>query len=66
MLVLSRKEQEVLVIDEHIRVVVLHASSRGVRLGIEAPSHVSIHRGEVRERIEAEQQQHANIEQDAA
>jgi carbon storage regulator len=57
MLVLSRKEQQALVIDDHIKVVVLHTSNRGVRLGIEAPPEVSIHRGEVRERIEQEQRQ---------
>jgi carbon storage regulator len=70
MLVLSRKEQQTLIIDDHIKVVVLQTSGRSVRIGIEAPPHVSIHRGEVHERIDAEEiaesQQAMNVEQDAA
>lgn len=68
MLVLSRKPQEVLVIDDHIRVVILHSTNRSVRLGIEAPPEVSIHRGEVYQRIEAERCQVdiEGLEQDAA
>jgi len=65
MLVLSRKPQEVLIIDDHIRVVVLQANNRSVRLGIEAPPEVSIHRGEVHQRIESENRQ-LGVEQDAA
>ena len=66
MLVLSRKEQETLIIDDQIKVIVLQTSNRGVRLGIEAPPHVTIHRGEVRERIEKEQQQQVEVKHDAA
>ncbi len=62
MLVLSRKEQETLIIDGNIKVVVLHVSSRGVRIGIEAPPHVAIHRGEVRDRINAERQRSVDVE----
>jgi carbon storage regulator len=51
MLVLSRKRNEEIVIDNQIRVVVLDMSAHAVRLGIEAPRHISVHRGEVQRRI---------------
>ena len=55
MLVLSRKKNESLVVADSIRVVVLGVSKGAVRIGIEAPNHIPIHRGEVHQRIQAEQ-----------
>ena len=60
MLVLSRKANDSVVIDGNVRVVVLRVSNGSVRLGIEAPSHVSVHRGEVHQRIQVEQLQGAH------
>ena len=54
MLVLTRKLGESIVIGNHIRVTVLDMQGKQIRLGIEAPLEVSVHRGEVYERIEAE------------
>ena len=54
MLVLTRKLGESIVIGNHIRVTVLDMQGKQIRLGIEAPPEVSVHRGEVYERIEAE------------
>jgi carbon storage regulator len=54
MLVLSRKTQESIVIDRNIRVRVLGMSRGVVRLGIEAPLEVPVHREEVHERLKAE------------
>lgn len=54
MLVLSRKKNEALVLDESIRVVVLGVSNGAVRIGIEAPDHVPIHRAEIQQRIQDE------------
>ena len=54
MLVLTRKAGEGIVIGSDIRVTVLELQGRQVRLGIEAPSDVSVHRGEVYERIREE------------
>jgi carbon storage regulator len=51
MLVLTRKEGEGLVIGEQIRVTVVEIKGGGIRLGIEAPPEVKIHRLEVYERI---------------
>ncbi len=47
MLVLSRRTQEELVIDDRIRIVVLGIQGQRVRLGIEAPSDVVIRRAEI-------------------
>ena len=54
MLVLTRKAGESIVIGSDIRVTILELQGRQVRLGIEAPSDVSVHRGEVYERIREE------------
>lgn len=52
MLVLSRKRDEGIQIGEDIRVVVVEFRRDGrVRLGIEAPADVVVHRDEVAERI---------------
>jgi carbon storage regulator len=50
-LVLSRKENQSIVIDENIKVVVLQIEGNKVRLGFEAPRDVPIHRREVEDRI---------------
>ena len=54
MLVLTRKAGESIVIGSDIRVTVLEMQGRQIRLGIEAPADVSVHRGEVYERIREE------------
>ena len=54
MLVLTRKAGESIVIGGQIRVTVLEMQGRQIRLGIEAPSEIPVHRGEVYERIREE------------
>ncbi len=51
MLILSRRPGEAIHIEGGIRVVVLASDSRGVRIGIEAPSHVGIFREEIVDRL---------------
>jgi carbon storage regulator len=51
MLVLSRKKDESLVINENIRVTVLGIERGKVRLGIVAPKEIPVHRSEVHDRI---------------
>ena len=55
MLILTRKRNEAIVIGEKIRVTVLKTQGDTVRLGIEAPPHVTIHRDEVHASILAEE-----------
>lgn len=51
MLVLSRFVGEGVWIGENVRVIIAEIRGGKVRLGIEAPPEVEIHRDEVRERI---------------
>ena len=54
MLVLSRKKNESIVINGKITVTVVEIRGDKVRLGIEAPMEVPVHRQEVYERIRAQ------------
>jgi carbon storage regulator len=56
MLILGRKVGDSIMIGDGIRVVVLACDRGGVRLGIDAPSDVSILRGEIVNDIAAENQ----------
>jgi len=47
MLVLSRKKNESIVIDNDITIVVVEIRGDKVRLGVEAPKEVPVHRREV-------------------
>lgn len=51
MLVLSRKQNEKIVIDGKIEVEVLGITDGKVKLGISAPKDIEIHRGEVYQEI---------------
>jgi len=51
MLVLSRKKDESIVINNDIRIVVVEIRGDKVRLGVEAPKEVPVHRQEVYEAI---------------
>ncbi len=51
MLVLSRKTNESIIINDNIVVVVVEIRRDKVRLGIEAPKHVPVHRREVYDAI---------------
>ncbi|MBK5004107.1 carbon storage regulator CsrA [Pseudomonas sp. S32] len=53
MLILTRKVGETIVINDTIRVTVLQVKGGQVRLGIEAPKDVSVHRQEIQERIDS-------------
>jgi carbon storage regulator len=59
MLVLTRKTGESIVIGSDIRITVLEIQGRQIRLGIDAPMDVSVHRGEVYERIREENERAA-------
>ena len=56
MLVLTRKAGESIVIGNQVRITILEIQGRQIRLGIEAPGDISVHRGEVYERIVQENQ----------
>jgi carbon storage regulator len=52
-LVVTRKLNEAIVIGDGIEVQILRHGREGVRLGITAPSHVTVHRREVYDLIRA-------------
>ena len=54
MLVLSRKQGQSIIIGGTIRVVVVETRPGVVRLGIEAPKEISVHREEVQHAIDQE------------
>ena len=54
MLILTRKVGETIVINDNIRVTVLSVKGNQIRLGVEAPEDVPVHRQEIHERIKAE------------
>lgn len=56
MLILSRRAGEVLRIDDDIKVTVLSIKGNQVRIGVDAPEDVSIHRQEVYDRIAEEKE----------
>lgn len=54
MLILSRKEGEAIIINNNIRVIVLEIRKKQIRIGIEAPKNMGIHREEIWLRIQEE------------
>ncbi len=54
MLVLTRQVDEEVVIGEDIRITVVAVNGSQVRLGIEAPRSVPVHRREVRDAVAAQ------------
>ena len=61
MLVLSRQRDESIIIGDNIVVTVVDVRGDKVRLGIEAPREVSVHRREIYEAIQRENRQAAQI-----
>ena len=61
MLVLTRKKGQSVVINDNIEITILEVQGDQVRLGIDAPRDVSIHRKEVFLEIKEENKKAANI-----
>ena len=58
MLVLSRKQDEKIIIGDEITLMVISIQGDKVRLGIDAPKHVTVHREEVYQAIMREKGNH--------
>lgn len=56
MLILTRRVEEVLMIGNNVTVTVLGVKGNQVRLGINAPREIEVHREEIYERVQRERQ----------
>jgi carbon storage regulator len=66
MLVLSRQRDESIVIGDNVIITIVDVRGDRVRLGIEAPREVSVHRREVYDAIQRENLQAAQIQPEQA
>jgi carbon storage regulator len=57
MLILSRKPGESIVIDGRIKVTVVRSEGEAVKIGIEAPAEVPVHRQEIYDEIQQSNRQ---------
>ncbi|HEY4215016.1 MAG TPA: carbon storage regulator CsrA [Steroidobacteraceae bacterium] len=57
MLILTRKPGETIMIGQDVTVSILGVKGNQVRIGINAPKNVAVHREEIYERIKREQQE---------
>ncbi len=62
MLILTRKSGETITVGDEVVVTVLEVKGTQVKLGVEAPKGVTVHRGEVYERIQEENRLAAGVE----
>jgi carbon storage regulator len=66
MLILTRRVGEALVIGEGVTLSVLGVKGNQVRIGVDAPKHVAVHRQEIFDRIKNQSETAANPPQTAA
>lgn len=62
MLVLSRNQNESIMVGDEIKITVVDVRGRRVRLGIDAPRDVGVHRQEVWERIQEEEKKDGKVQ----
>ena len=63
MLILTRRVGETVMIGEEVSVTILGVKGNQVRVGINAPKNVAVHREEIFERIKSEDHDGVDVEQ---
>lgn len=61
MLILSRKVGEAIIIGDNVSITVLSCIGRTIRLGIEAPKEISVHREEIYNKLQREKETEDDI-----
>jgi len=61
MLILTRRVHETIVVGDDIRITVLGVTGLQVRIGIDAPKGIEVHREEIYNRIQAEKVEPAKV-----
>jgi carbon storage regulator len=61
MLVLSRQRDESIIIGDNVQITIVDIRGDKVRLGIEAPAEISVHRKEVFDAIQRENRKAADV-----